>query len=684
MKNKTNYEYLLSDLNSLKGVGIKTQNLLKKKNINNLFDLLWKLPKSYTDRSLSSKIKDLKIGEIQTVTIIPQKYNFPRIRKLPNRVLCSDETGEIDCIFFNSYEGYIKKILPLGKEITVSGKIGHFRNKYQITNPKYVSEDSSLIKQTHNKYSLTEGISEKIYNKILNQIINNLPVFNEWHSKSILSKFKNISWNNSIKELHKPENIGNYKSNFYQRLAFDEIFSTFLVNSEIRKKIRKIKKKNKVINLNKQNSIIDKLDFSLTGDQQKSLNEINKDLSSPNKMFRLLQGDVGSGKTIVSLLAAINTINSGFQVAFMAPTEILARQHFNLAKKLFPKNINIALISGKSEYKVKKEILQRLENNKIDIIFGTHAIFQKKVIFKKLGLIIIDEQHKFGVNQRKKLSDKGGSNCDVLLMTATPIPRTLTMTIYGDMDISIIREKPKNRKPIKTYSKLEVKIEDVLKFIRKEINLGNQIFWVCPLIEESKKLDHSSAVKKYEYLESKFPNQVCLLHGKTDVDEKNEILNNFLNNKFKILVSTTIIEVGIDFPNANTIIIENANKFGLSQLHQLRGRVARGTLESHCVLIYNKKLSENSKRRLHILKKCDDGFEIAEKDLFLRGSGDFFGTNQSGLPSWRFFSPYDDLDILDNVKSNCAMILANKNEEISDFLINIFYQKKNFSNYYSP
>ena len=294
MNYKTNYEYLLSDLSSLKGVGTKTKNLLKKKNINNLFDLLWKLPKSYTDRSLSSNIKDLKIGEIQTVTIVPQKYNFPRIRKLPNRVICSDETGEIDCIFFNSYEGYIKKILPLGKEITISGKIGHFRNKYQITNPKYVSEDSSLIKQTHNKYSLTEGISEKIYNKILNQIINNLQVFNEWHSISILSKFKNISWNSSIKELHKPENIGNYKSNFYQRLAFDEIFSTFLVNSEIRKKIKKIKKKNKIININKQNSIINKLDFSLTGDQQKSLNEINKDLSSPNKMFRLLQGDVGS------------------------------------------------------------------------------------------------------------------------------------------------------------------------------------------------------------------------------------------------------------------------------------------------------------------------------------------------------------------------------------------------------
>ena len=666
MNNKTNYEYLLSDLSSLKGVGTKTKNLLKKKNINNLFDLLWKLPKSYTDRSLSSKIKDLKIGEIQTVTIIPQKYNFPRIRKLPNRVLCSDETGEIDCIFFNSYEGYIKKILPLGKEITVSGKIGHFRNKYQITNPKYVSEDSSLIKQTHNKYSLTEGISEKIYNKILNQIINNLPVFNEWHSKSILSKFKNISWNSSIKELHKPENIGNYKSNFYQRLAFDEIFSTFLVNSEIRKKIRKIKKKNKFINLNKQNSIIDKLDFSLTGDQQKSLNEINKDLSSPNKMFRLLQGDVGSGKTIVSLLAAINSINSGFQVAFMAPTEILARQHFNLAKKLFPKNINIALISGKSEYKVKKEILQRLENNKIDIIFGTHAIFQKKVIFKKLGLIIIDEQHKFGVNQRKKLSDKGGSNCDVLLMTATPIPRTLTMTIYGDMDISIIREKPKNRKPIKTYSKLEVKIEDVLKFIKKEINLGNQIFWVCPLIEESKKLDHSSAVKKYEYLESKFPNQVCLLHGKTDVDEKNEILNNFLNNKFKILVSTTIIEVGIDFPNANTIIIENANKFGLSQLHQLRGRVGRGDKDSTCILMFKSNLSENAKKRIKILKDTNDGFLISEEDMKLRGFGDILGFKQSGVKNFKLADPIQNSDLFLLAEKEMRRI-EKSNEDISKF-----------------
>ena len=666
MTNKSNYEYLLSDLTKLKGVGSKTTALLKKKKINNIFDLLWKLPKSYTDRSHSVKIKDLKIGENQTITIIPQKYSFPRIRNLPNKVTCSDETGEIDCIFFNSYEGYVRKILPLGKEITVSGKIGFFRNKYQLTNPKYISEDSLLIKQKHNTYSLTEGISEKIYNKIINQIITNLPLLREWHSENILNKFGNVKWNEAIIELHKPENIGKYKKNFYQRLAFDEIFSTFLVNSEIRKKIKKIKKEGKSIDYKKQNNIIKNLKFSLTNDQKRTLEEINLDLSSTNKMFRLLQGDVGSGKTIVSLLAAFNTVNSGFQVAVMAPTEILARQHFNFAKKIFLNQISVELISGKSDYKTKKEILKKLANNQIDIIFGTHAIFQKKVFFKNLGLIIIDEQHKFGVNQRKRLSDKGGNNCDVLLMTATPIPRTLTMTLYGDMDLSIIKEKPKSRKPIKTYSKLESKIEDVIKFIKKEIKSGNQIFWVCPLIEESKKLDHSSAVKKFEYLKKIFPNQVSLLHGKTDLEDKEIILDKFLKKEFQILVSTTIIEVGIDFPNANVIIIENANKFGLSQLHQLRGRVGRGNKDSNCILMFKSNLSENAKKRINILKQSNDGFYISEEDMKIRGFGDILGFKQSGIKNFKLADPVQNSDLFLLAEKEIRRIELN-NEDIKKF-----------------
>ncbi len=663
---KRNYEYLLSDLKSIKGVGLKTSNLLKRKKINSIFDLLWKLPKSYTDRSLSSKIKDLKIDEIQTITIIPQKYSFPRVRNLPNRVLCKDQTGEIDCVFFNSYEGYIRKILPIGKEVTISGRIKYFRNKYQLTNPKYISEDSSIIKQKHNTYSLTEGISEKVYNKIIFQIIKNLPQIDEWHSKDILKNFGNIGWNDSIKKLHDPENIGKFKENFYQRLAFDEIFSTFLVNSEIRKKIKKIKKTKKKFNIKKQGEIISKLDFFLTNDQTKTLNEINKDLCSDNKMFRLLQGDVGSGKTIVALLSAFNTISSDFQVAVMAPTEILARQHFLLAKKIYPKNIKIELLSGKSSYKDKKKILNKLIKKEIDIIFGTHALFQKKVEFKKLGLIIIDEQHKFGVSQRKKLSDKAGKDCDVLLMTATPIPRTLTMTIYGDMDLSIIREKPNNRKPVKTYSKIESKIEDVIKFIKKEIQLGNQIFWVCPLIEESKKIDHSSAIKKSEYLKKIFPNEVYLLHGKTTIEEKEEILNKFLRNEFKILVSTTIIEVGIDFPNANVIIIENANKFGLSQLHQLRGRVGRGNKESSCVLMFKSNLSENAKKRINILKDSNDGFKISEEDMKLRGFGDILGFKQSGIKNFKLADPIHNHNLFILAEKEIKRI-ENEKEDIGRF-----------------
>ena len=666
MESKSNYKYLLSDLTTLKGVGIKITNLLKKKGVNNIFDLIWKLPKSSTDRSIALKIKDLKIDEIQTITITPMKYSFPRVRNLPNKVLCSDETGTIDCIFFNSYEGYIKKILPLGKEITISGKIKYFKNRYQLTNPKYISEDETLIKKKHNTYSLTEGISEKMYNKIINQIIEKIPELNEWHSKEIMSKFNNIKWNEAIRKLHKPENIGSFKENFYQRLAFDEIFSTFLVNSEIRKKIKKNKKTNKILDLNKQNKIIKKLNFSLTKDQENTLKEINKDLCSSAKMFRLLQGDVGSGKTIVALLSAFNTVNSGFQVGVMAPTEILARQHYLFAKSILPQNINVFLISSKSDYKEKKEILNKLGKHEIDILFGTHAIFQKKVDFKKLGLIIIDEQHKFGVNQRKKLSDKGKDNCDVLLMTATPIPRTLTMTMYGDMDISIIREKPKSRRPIKTYSKLESKTNDIIKFIKKQINLGNQVFWVCPLIEESKKLDHTSAVQKFEYLKKIFPNKVSLLHGKTDDNEKEIILNKFLKNEFQILVSTTIIEVGIDFPNATVIIIENANKFGLSQLHQLRGRVGRGNKESTCILMFRSNLSNNAKKRINILKESNDGFFISEEDMKIRGFGDILGFKQSGIKNFKLADPIKNNDLFLMAEKEMKRI-ENSNEDISKY-----------------
>ena len=632
------FNYLLSDINNIKGIGSKTAKLFKKKNINRVIDLLYSLPRDTMDRSNLKKINELQIGKIETLIVNVKKYNFPRIRNLPNRVFCEDETGKIECVFFNSYEGYIKKILPINAKITISGKISYFRDKYQITNPTYISSDKNSIAKLFSNYSLTEGLGEIKYRNILNNVLKNIPDLDEWLSNELLKKFNNISWKNAIIELHKPENV-NKKGSFLSRLIFDEIMSNFLINSKIRKSIKKIKKNRKKFDNKPFEIIKQRINYKLTNDQVNALNEINSDLKSNQKMFRLLQGDVGSGKTIVSLISSYNVIKSGYQVAFMAPTEILAKQHLNLAKKIFKQNINIGLLTSKIDINERKKIIYDLSNNKIDLLIGTHSLFQEKIIFKNLGLVIIDEQHKFGVKQRKKLSDKGGKNCDILVMSATPIPRTMIMTIYGDMDVSIIREKPLNRKIVKTYSKLESKIKDVIKFVKKEISKNNQVFWVCPLIEESKKINHQSAIQRYNDLSKIFRKKVGLLHGALTSDQKEMVLLKFLNKEIDILVSTTVIEVGIDFPNANVIIIENSNKFGLSQLHQLRGRVGRGKKDSFCILLFRSSLSENAKKRIKILKSTNDGFKISEEDMKLRGYGDLLGFKQSGLQSFKLADP---------------------------------------------
>ena len=447
----------------------------------------------------------------------------------------------------------------------------------------------------------------------------------------------------TIVNLHNPKRDISDKK-YINRLIFDEILSTFLINSNIKKKFKRKKKFPKKTYSNLINFVENNIGFKLTDDQVNAVKEINYDISSNERMFRLLQGDVGSGKTIVSLISAQNVIFNNYQVAFMAPTEILAKQHFNLFKKIFSGEAKAEILTGKTESKKRKDILKKLENNEINIIFGTHALFQKKINFKKLGLIVVDEQHKFGVNQRKKLSEKGDSNCD-MVMSATPIPRTMMMTLYGDMDISLIKSKPKNRKEIKTYSKDVNKINDVINFINNEIKNNNQVFWVCPLIEESKKIDHQSSVERYNHLSKIFKNNVGLIHGSIEKNDKEKILDKFLHNKIKVLVSTTVIEVGIDFPNATCIVIEDSNKFGLSQLHQLRGRVGRGTKQSSCILLFKSSLSENARKRIKILKSSNDGFFIAEEDLKLRGYGDLLGFQQSGQKTFKLADPIINEDL---------------------------------------
>ena len=638
------HEYLLSNIQNIKGIGKKTSQLFKRKNINTIFDLLWHLPTSKIENSKVTNIGDIQIGKLQTIKLTPLKYNFPRIRRLPNRVVCQSNDIKIDCVFFNSYEGYIKKILPLNTEIIISGKINFFRNKYQITNPTQVKESNENILETQNKYSLTDGLTINKYNNIINEVLKELPDLDEWLNEDIKKKFNNIKWKDAILKIHSLDTKEILKSKYYKRLVFDELFAHFLLSSKIRTKIKKIKKSQKIFKDCKEKLIQD-LNFKLTNDQEAAIKIINEDLKSKSRMFRLLQGDVGSGKTIVSMIAAVNCINAGYQTSFMVPTEILAKQHFSFAKKYLPKNIKIEMLTGKSKYADRKKILENLKLGKIDFLIGTHALFQKKVEYNKLGLIIIDEQHKFGVRQRKELSEKGGNNCDVLVMSATPIPRTMMMTVYGDMDLTLIKEKPKNRKKIVTYSKLEDKISEIIRFVKKEISNKNQIFWVCPLIEESKKVEQQSVVNKFKYLEKYFKNRIGLIHGSLDKDERNKILNNFLDRKLDILVSTTVIEVGIDFPNANVIVIENADKYGLSQLHQLRGRVGRGSKQSYCILMFKSSLSENAKKRINILKSSDDGFIISEEDMKLRGYGDLLGFKQSGIKNFRLADPILNEDL---------------------------------------
>ena len=653
------YEYLLSSLKNVKGIGSKTIQLFFKKKIKTIFDLLWHLPISKIETSKTTNIKNLQIGKNESIKLIALKYNFPRIRNLPNRVNCLSSNEKIDCIFFNSYEGYIKKILPINKEVIVYGKIGFYKGKYQITNPKLVSEsEDGAIKDLKN-YSLTEGLTISKYNKIIEEVIKKIPNLKEWHSKNLIEKFDNVSWKQSIEKIHSLDYENLKNSNYLRRLIFDEILANFLISSQIRLKIKKIKKKRKLFNKNIKFKYLNKLKFELTNDQKNAINDIENDLNSKERMFRLIQGDVGSGKTIVSLIAALNTITSGYQVALMVPTEILAKQHYNFSSNFFSSDIKVDLLSGKTDYLNKKKILKNLEDNKINLIIGTHALFQKKIKYKKLGLIIIDEQHKFGVSQRKELSDKGGNDCDVLVMSATPIPRTMMMTVYGDMDVTLIKEKPKNRKEIKTYSKLDSNIEDVINFAKKEILNGGQVFWVCPLIEKSKKLDHQSAVEKNKFLQKYFNKRVGLIHGSMEKSDKNNVLNDFLKKKIDVLVSTTVIEVGIDFPKANVIVIENANKYGLSQLHQLRGRVGRGDKNSFCILIFKSHLSENAKKRINILKNSNDGFDISEEDMKLRGYGDILGFKQSGIKKFKLADPILHKDLFNLAETEVKKIEVN-------------------------
>jgi ATP-dependent DNA helicase RecG len=630
-----NFNFFFNPVSKVKGIGPKIKKLFNEKKIDTNIDLIFNFPYGLIDRTHCPKLNNLEIGKISTIFVKVKKHNFPRIRRLPNIVQCFDETGEINIVFFNSRENYIKEILPINGEVIISGKVNFYKNKYQITNPDYVTSTNNEEKVTKimPTYASLKGISNKTINKIYENIIKEIPDVQEWHRDHIIKNNNWLSFKHSLVQLHNPKKIEDLDKNSlaYERISFDEIFSNLLIFAQIKKKIANVYKKPKIFSSDLKLKLIKNLSFTLTKDQETIIKEIEESLKKDKKMIRLLQGDVGSGKTIISIITGLNVIAAGYQVALMCPTEILATQHLNLIKSLTKEqNINVEILSSsinkKKQIEIKKEVLE----GKINFLIGTHSLFQETVSFSNLGLIIIDEQHKFGVKQRISLSDKGGENCDVLLMSATPIPRTLILSTYGDMDISTLKEKPFKKTTIITNIIPENKIPDLINLIKKKIESKQQIYWICPLIEESKKVNLTPVLERFKYLTKYFPENVIVMHGNLKNDEKNIVMKNFLEKKFSILISTTVVEVGVDNPNANTIVIENSERFGLAQLHQLRGRVGRGIENGECILVYSKSISENGKKRLKILKESNDGFYISEQDLKLRGFGDIIGYKQSG------------------------------------------------------
>ena len=655
----------------INGIGPKKAETLKKElGIETLEDLLYFSPRRYIDRSSFKPIKDVFVSE--TVTIgghIAEVMITGRNRKFL-QVIIDDGTDSLAGIFFNSIN-YFSKLFKTGDYVLFSGTVEFFRQK-QIVHPDFdfLDEDSQIKSINTGRiipfYRSTEklkkiGLDSRGFRRIIRTLIDTgIDYINDPVEKPLLEKHGLMPLKEAVFSIHFPESPDIAES-ARRRLAFNELFFMQYYLSISRKYTREeASSEKKTIDESLYKNFLSSLPFPLTGDQQKCILEIKNDLANPYPMNRLLQGDVGSGKTIVSIAASLFACGRGDQSAYMAPTEVLANQHYETFKKFLPGNITIALLTGNTPASEKKKIYEQTANGQLNIVVGTHALFHEKVIFSKLGLIIIDEQHKFGVNQRAKLREKGNS-VDLLIMTATPIPRSLSLTLYGDLDVSYIHEKPKDRLTIKTLSFPESKIQGVYNSVEKYISQGRQAYFVLPIIEESEKLDLKSAIEEYNKLHSEiFPHRrVEILHGKMDSGEKGSIMQRFKNKEIDILVSTTVIEVGIDVANANIMVIEHAERFGLAQLHQLRGRVGRGAHQSFCALIYPDNTSAEAVKRIETIVSMDDGFKIAEEDLKFRGAGEIIGSRQHGRSSgFEFANIISDIDLILEAKKEAENIIS--------------------------
>ncbi|RVA73241.1 ATP-dependent DNA helicase RecG, partial [Mesorhizobium sp. M7A.F.Ca.CA.001.08.2.1] len=627
-------------------------------------DLLFVLPHTVIDRRSRPGIAGSAEGQIVTLDVRIDRHQPPPRgnRSVPYRVFAHDDTGEIALTFFHAHASYLEKAMPEGEHVVVSGRMEWFNGRPSMVHPDHIAlaSEAENLPLVEPVYPLTAGLSGKVLRRAIGQALTRVPEFPEWQDGAFMRRHTFAAFGDALARIHNPADPIDVSIDgaAWRRLAYDELLAGQVSLALVRAKVRRLSGRPLVGDGRIVEKLRAALSYSLTSSQEFALAEINADLADPERMLRLLQGDVGSGKTVVALLAMARAVEAGGQAALMAPTEILARQHLATITPLAAKvGLRIAILTGREKGRERADTLVGLATGEIDIVVGTHALFQETVTFKDLVFAVIDEQHRFGVHQRLAITAKGDAP-DMLVMTATPIPRTLVLTAFGDMDVSKLTEKPAGRQPIRTVTLPLERLDELVARMVDAVAGGQKIYWICPLVEESEEIKLMSAEDRFASLKPLFGDRIGLVHGRMKGAEKDEAMRAFKQGETRILIATTVIEVGVDVPDATVMVIEHAERFGLAQLHQLRGRVGRGDKPSSCVLLYKDPLGETAKRRLSVMRETEDGFLIAEEDLKLRGEGELLGTRQSGTPGFQVARIEAHADLLEAARDDARLILS--------------------------
>ncbi len=653
---------LFTSVETLKGVGPRFAKYIQKLCGPSLADLLFHIPFRVIDRRNSPPIMQAETGQIATLTVEVQAVK-PGKGSQPTRVRVDNDSGFLDLVFFRAHQDYLNKTLPVGETVVISGTMEDYQGKKQMAHPDYIlpPDRAGEIPALQPVYALTAGLPAKTLNKAMSLALARAPDMPEWDDASFLAQKKWPSWKTALGQLHNPMDANDLSAAApsRQRLAYDELLASQLALALTREKQRVLRGRSLKGNGKLREAMLAALPFTPTASQKTAFSEIEKDMAASTRMLRLLQGDVGSGKTLVALVAMLQAVEAGTQAVLMAPTDLLAQQHAKTISDFVKKlPIEVVMLSGKLSAAAKREAMVKIADGSAHIIIGTHALFQDDVAFYDLGLAVIDEQHRFGVHQRLSLTGKGAAP-DMLVMTATPIPRTLTLTFYGDMDVLQLTEKPAGRKPIDTRTIALDRLPEVIDALSRKIQAGEKVYWVCPLVEESELIDLAAASERYDTLRRYLgDDKVRLVHGQMKSAERDAAMQDFAKGSASILVATTVIEVGVDVPDATLMVIEHAERFGLAQLHQLRGRVGRSDKPSACLLLYQERIGEIARARLKMMRETNDGFRIAEEDLRLRGPGEVLGSKQSGMPDFRLADLGLHRDLLMAARDDTKLILS--------------------------